>query len=224
MAIGFNGHHELQSKFSEVGTLGLAAYSGFVEKAYTTELRWPTCYPVYNRIRRSDPEISIVRGGYTALARRMEIQVVGPDEPTDDDNHLAEFYESELSNMEGGVTRFLETCVGYTPFLGWSWWWIAPGIRRRDWRPPDDDPWRSEADDGLVGVRRLAWRDQSSFQQWDLDDATGRLRGMIQNDFPNPAVTIPWMEVCTLRLEIQTIRRDYPLLRPSGAWNVSSMV
>jgi hypothetical protein len=182
---------ELESRWAEVGTLGLSSYSGFITEAYTAELRWPACFPVYNRIRRSDPEIAIVRQGYQALARRVEVEVVSPENPNEADRRAAEFYQSELENPEGGIAQFLETCVSSTPFLGWAWWWITPGLRRADWRAPDDDPWRSVADDGLIGVRRLAWRDQSSWQQWDMDDLSGRLRGMVQNDFPNPAVTIP---------------------------------
>jgi len=179
------------AKFTEEGTLGLETWSGFVQKAYTTELYWPAVFPIYNKIRRSDPEISIVRGGYQAIARKVEVEVISPEEPSEDDTRAAEFYESELENIDGGFNKWVETCVGNTPFLGWSWWWITPGLRRLDWRPPDDDPWRSQADDGLIGVRRLAWRDQSSFNGWDLDDATGRLNGMWQEDFPNPRVLLP---------------------------------
>ena len=190
---------ELQSKWQEQGTPGLDTWSGFVQKAYSEDLFWPDVFPLYNRIRRSDPEISIVRGGYQALARKVEIEVVTPEptekddpvKPTSDDKAAVEFFESELDNQDGGITRWLETNASHTPFLGWSWWWVTPGLRRKDWRPPDDDPWRSEADDDLIGVRRLAWRDQSSFERWDLDDYGGRLKGMWQLDPPNQEILLP---------------------------------
>ena len=66
-----------------------------------------------------------------------------------------------------------------------------PGLRRSEWRPPQQDPWRSNYNYGLIGTRRLAYRSHSSFKQWDMDDETGRVHGMIQQDFPNPDVPIP---------------------------------
>jgi hypothetical protein len=64
-----------------------------------------------------------------------------------------------------------------------------------DWRPPNDldgepDPWRSEMDDGLVGIRRLAWRDHSAFARWDMGDRSGRLHGLYQIDPMNPVETL----------------------------------
>src|SRR3990172_5483086 len=126
----------------------------------------------------------------------MDIEVVLPDKPTSGDEAAGEFYESELDNQEGGVTKLLDMMVSYTPFLGWMWLEAVPGLRRKDWRPPSDldgepDPWRSEADDGLIGIRRFAFRDHSSFMQWDMGDRSGRIRGMVQMDPPNSEVTIP---------------------------------
>lgn len=178
------------TKFDEIGTIGIQQYMGFIQEAYTTELQWPSCYPLYNRIRRSDPEITIVRAGYQALGRNVEIEVVGPETPTDDDKRAGEFYESELENVDGGIVQWLDALVTYTPFMGWAWWQVVPGVRLLKWRPPDDDPWRSQADDGLLGVRRLAWRDHSSFEKWEVDDF-GRLRGMWQNNINAPQVMIP---------------------------------
>jgi len=182
---------QLQSRWAEIGTLGLQSYSGFVTMAYNTELNWPGVYPLYNRIRRSDPEISVIREIYGALSRSVSIDVELPDDPTPAEEQAAELYESTLLDVSGGIGDWLEQAVNYAPFMGWAWWEVVPGLRRSDWRPPSDDDWRSQYDDGLVGVRRLAWRDHSSFQQWSLDDTTGRLLGMVQSDFPNPAVTLP---------------------------------
>ena len=167
------------SKFDEIGLQGLPEYTGFVEAAYNSDLYWPTVYPLYNRIRRSDPEIAIVRTGYSSLASRMQIEVVSPDDPTDDDKRAAEFYMSELENVEGGIGQFMDGLANYVPFMGWGWWQAVPGLRLAGWRPPGDDPWRSEADDGLIGVRRLAFRDHSSFEKWELDDYQ-RVKGMWQ--------------------------------------------
>src|SRR5690606_19667698 len=80
----------------------------------------------------------------------------------------------------------------YVPFMGWGWWEVVGGVRDPNWRPPDkEDDWRSQYDDGLPAIRRLAWRDHASFVQWDADERTGRVRGFVQHDYPNPEITIP---------------------------------
>ena len=176
--------------FKEIGTSGLKQYSGFVEEAYSTELRWPSVQPLYSRLRRSDPEISTVRQVFTSLARGCSIDWQLPDEPNEADKAAAEFAQQAIDDMEGGPGRFLETLVSHVPFMGWGWWEVLPGVRNPNWRPPEGDPWRSEYDDGRIGIRRLAWRDTSSFSGWVFSDS-GRLEGMVQMDFPNPTVTLP---------------------------------
>lgn len=182
------------NKWLEIGTPGLDSSFGFLSEAYISKLEWPSVYPVYNRIRRSDPEITIIRQLFTALASQMSLNWELPwDNPTDDDLRAQEFANSVLEDVEGGIGSWLDTVVNYVPFMGWGWWEIVPGLRRDGWKVPGDpdDPWRSQYDDGLLGVRRLAWRDHSSFSRWKIDDYSGRLMGMIQRDPPNDEVEIP---------------------------------
>ena len=177
--------------YIEHGSLGLEAYSGFVTRAYHADLYWPGVYPLYNRLRRSDPEITVVRQIFETVAAGVRIEVAMPDDPQPDEERFAEFYSSALADVEGGIAHWRDTLIAYVPFMGWGWWEAVPGVRRRDWTPPGDDVWRSQSDDGLTGIRRLAFRDHSSFESWDLADATGKLRGMWQMDFPTPRVRLP---------------------------------
>ena len=55
--------------FEEIGYQGLKEFSGYVQEAFAKELYWPSCSPLYSRMRRSDPEISVVRNVFSALAR-----------------------------------------------------------------------------------------------------------------------------------------------------------
>ena len=40
-------------KFAEVGTSGQEAYFGLLMEAYHADLYWPSCYDLYNRLRRA---------------------------------------------------------------------------------------------------------------------------------------------------------------------------
>jgi len=183
----------MAKQFTEIGTDGLQETAGFIEKAYNAKLYWPAVYPLYNRIRRSDPEISIVRQAFTTFARSVSITWETVENPTPDDKKAKEFAEQATNDITGGIAGFLETLTSYVPFMGWAWWEALPGIRSPDWNAPGDDPWKSQYDDGLIGFRRLAFRDHSSFYKWDIDKDTGRLLGMEQMDLSSstPSVKIP---------------------------------
>lgn len=179
---------------AEQGTSGLKQYSGFVTEAYNAQLYYPTVVPLYNRIWRSMPEIAMVRNAFTAWARNVNIEVDLPDEPNDTDKKYQDFVYEVFDDMEGGKSAFLETVVSRAPFYGWSWFSAPACVRDPKWTPPDaGDTWRSQYDDGLIGIRRLGFRDPSTFFGWEFDDKK-RLLGLNQMDFPQPKVLMPLNE------------------------------
>jgi hypothetical protein len=181
----------MEINYTEQGSPGgLDQFSGFVAKAYNAELYWPNVFPLYNRLRRSDPEVAVVRGVFSTVAAGVRIRWELPSNPSDDDKKFVEFGEQVLDDLEGGIERWRDTLISQAPFMGWAWWEAVPGLRQTGWTPPDDDPWRSKYNDGLIGFRRLGFRDHSSFQQWDLNPK-GRLLGMWQQDPPHARVRLP---------------------------------
>lgn len=178
-------------RFVEMGSEGVKGYAGFVQEAYNAQLFWPSVQPLYSRLRRSMPEIVMIRQAFTSWARNIKPLVELPDKPSDDDKRYQEFIESDFENMDGGFAMWVDTLVNQVPFMGWGWWEAVPSIRDQKWRPPGDDSWRSEADDGLIGLRRLAWRDSSTFFGWDMPEPRRKLKGMKQQDWPNQPVTLP---------------------------------
>lgn len=203
-----NGHAELQNgqeqrfgRWDEIGSSGLQAYSGFITKAYVSELFWPSAEPIYSRIWRSDPEVTIVRHLFSAWAGKLSPEwivpeVKGPDgeplPPSDDDRAAAYFANTAMEDIDGGIDGWLTSAITRVPFFGFGYWESVPGLRREGWQAPGGkDPWQSQYDDGLVGIRRLAFRDYSSFMRWEMDDYSGRVQGLEQHDPPNPPRIIP---------------------------------
>jgi hypothetical protein len=91
-------------KWAEIGTGGLETWSGFVSEAYHSKLMWPSCFPLFNRIRRSDPEISIVRQLFSALARRVSLKYeAGVDEPQEVDEKAVAFGNEVLADLYWGL-------------------------------------------------------------------------------------------------------------------------
>jgi len=170
--------------FYEKGSSGLKLWSGFVTEAYNAALYFPTVIPLYARLRQSMPEIVMIRRAFSAWSRDVRPVVNLPDDPSDDDKKYQEYLESEFENWDGGFTSWLETCVNYVPFFGWGWWDVQPAIRDPYWKAPNGDAWESEEDDGLIGLRRIAWRDNSTFDGWETVPESKRVIGMWQHDFP----------------------------------------
>ncbi|MEA1998257.1 MAG: hypothetical protein U9N61_02875 [Euryarchaeota archaeon] len=170
---------ELQSNTGEKGISGIEAYSGYVRMAYNADLYWPTCFPLYDRIRRSDPEVSLIRLIWGSFARDISFHWEG--------DH-ADFLNEIIDDIDGGFDTFRDTLIAYVPFLGWGYWEIVAGRRDAGW---ESDGWESQYSDSKLGIRKLAFRDQSSFSHWDMDDKTGEVYGMVQTDPSKGQITIP---------------------------------
>jgi hypothetical protein len=182
----------------EKGTSGLQEWMGFVNEAYLAELYWPTCGPLYRRIETACPEIVITNRTFTTWGRNLKPFIDLPEDPSDDDKRYRDFVLSDFENMEGGFGSYIEQ-VMRTAFEGWTWFTICPSLRNPEWVPPDfvdynnkkePDDWRSEEDDGLIGIRRLAYRDSLTMDGWDMNSQK-KTRGLWQSDFPYGRVLLP---------------------------------
>jgi len=190
---------EVRIVMNEMGSSGLKETQGFVSEAYNRALYYPTVAPLYARLRSSMPTMVMVARAFSAWSKSVKPYVDLPENPTDDDKRYQEFIEQDFDNVEGGFGKYIETNVTRTLFDGFGVWEALPSRRERDWVPPAyqdinrkswQDDWRSEYDDGLIGIRRLAWRDSSTFSGWEFDGRKKAI-GYKQQDFPNPVVTLP---------------------------------
>lgn len=180
-----------KGKFGEIGVTGFDALAGKIAEAYLSELRYPDVIPTYKKLWRADPEVCIARFIIQSMASNVDFHPQEPENATDDDKRAIDFMYEEMDNLEGGIARWKNKVISTTPFWGWAWWEIVPSMRRKDWRPPGtEDTWTSQYDDGLIGCRRLAWRDYTSFYKWDLTDA-GVLLGMWQLDTMGKQLHMP---------------------------------
>ena len=188
---------------NESGTSGLKAFQNFVQEAYLTQYTWPSVSSTYAKIRRSCPEMLMVGGAFSAWGRNSDIVVDLPDKPSDAEKEYHEFVYEVFDDIEGGKSRLIETMVRRTPFDGFFIWETPYGKRDPNWVPPSfkdvdgqswKDTWRSQYDDGRIGIRRFAARDTSTFAGWDFDGHKKAI-AFRQLDYPNPEVVLP-LEKC----------------------------
>lgn len=184
-------------KLDEIGSTGLSTWGGYIEQAYIPELAWPRVASTYNRIWRSDPEVTIARNLYGALAGKVTVGWEFPTErgnkelpkPSKADEEFLDFLYSNNDDMTNGIGQWVADCITRTPFYGYGLWETVLGMRRKGWK--GDDGWTSQENDGLIGIRNLALRDPATFYKWEMDDRTGRATGWWQQDPPNPLRELP---------------------------------
>jgi hypothetical protein len=179
----------LKSIFQEMGVEGLDRFSGYVQEAFTEKLYWPTVYPIYERLRRSDPEVTIARNIMSMFSSSIGQEwVFDFDDPSTEEEQFKDFCEEVTDDFD--FANFKETMVNQVPFMGWGVWEIVAGKRELGWVAPADD-WESKYSDGKIGIRRLGWRSQGTLHSWDFDDHM-RVAGMYQDDLNMPdTVLIP---------------------------------
>lgn len=185
---------ETKGNFKELGTPGLESWGGWIRQAYNNSLYWPSVAPLYDRIWRSDPEVAVARLVLESMTSDLDVKFdldPGIKNPTSDDYAAVDFGNEVLNDIHGGISKWLISAMTRVPFYGWGWWEVVPGVRSSEWNPPGQDPWRSHYDDGLIGYRRFSFRNYSSFERWEIDDATSRLEGMYQFDPPNSSILLP---------------------------------
>jgi hypothetical protein len=143
-------------------------YKTTLGEAAMPELEWPDVWhKVYKKMYRTDPEISLMRLVYSVWASHAEIDVERNEYGTDDDKKAVDFFVSALYDIERGIKAWQSKTMTAVPLMGWGVHEIIPCVRKHDWIPPGKDDWRSEYNDGMIGVRRLGWRDYSTFSGWE---------------------------------------------------------
>jgi len=138
-------------------------------------------------MRRRVPVLRSLFNAVYLLAKQSQLKAEAIDD-SPEQTEAVEFLDSVLE--EAGMDKYIEDTLSSLVF-GWSWSEPAYGRRDPNWTPPSDDGWRSKYTDGKIGLRGLYYRRQSSFDRWEIDDATGRMTGFWQNDPPNPLVLLP---------------------------------
>ena len=85
-----------------VGTSGLEVYYGQVEKADNSKLWWPTCFPLFQKLLRRDPQVAQWRVVATAMASKVDWYWELPQEdPTATDEAFLEFLHTIWDDLPG---------------------------------------------------------------------------------------------------------------------------
>lgn len=184
----------------EIGVSGLPYAFGRVEAADFSDVLWPQVYKLYNALWRRQPEVVIVRRAFDHWGKGIDLLWSLPENASDEAKRRRDFLEEIFLDLDGGPRSLIDPMVTKVPFFGFGLWEFVAGLRRRGWRPPDPaDRWRSKFNDNRLGIRRIAWRDHSSFVRWYFDDNDRYLLGYQQQKYLGGFIDIPAARLLHLR-------------------------
>lgn len=162
-------------QFGEVGVSGLKVQSGMVQEEFLRELQGERGRRTLEQMATNDSTISAFLHGIETLVRSVEWRT----EPAGDDSRsqeLAEFADSLRGDMSQTWDDTLSEALTML-IHGWSFQEIV--LKRRQGPDQTDPTKRSQFNDGLIGIRKLAARNQRSLWKWEFDE-DGGIQGMWQ--------------------------------------------
>lgn len=179
-------------RFTAHGLPGLRRKGGEIDEEWLSELRGSKGAKVYREMADNDPIIGAFLLVVEMLLRQTSYRIE-PAEDSDQGRRVAEFCESCIDDMRGGMPGFMTEFLTALTY-GWALMEKVWKIRRG---PTYQSPQlHSKHDDGRIGIQRLQLIGQESLFEWRFDESD-RAIAMIQRP-PPPHVallTVP-MDKC----------------------------
>lgn len=183
MATKTNGRHRLadvqappKTGFTELGTTGLARYSGFISEEFHRELQGDRALKIYREMMDNSATIGACLFAIDMLARNVTWRVeAGGDTPQEEE--AAGFIEECRQDMSHSWADLMSEILSMLAF-GWSYHEI---VYKRRLGPQGEPGLASRFTDGRIGWRKLPIRAQETRNHWEFDPQGG-ITGMWQQD------------------------------------------
>lgn len=187
----------------EIGRIGQYRYGGIIYEEYLRELRGSKGVEVFKEMADNDEIIGSILFVVEMLMRQCSFSVE-PGGNTEKDKEAAEFIEQCMGDMQNSWQDTLSEIVSFLTF-GWSYHEI---VYKRRMGKTKDPRTSSKYDDGLIGWRKLPIRSQDTLWEWQYEDGTDDLIGMIQAPAPTfEQIAIPLEKALHFRTKS---RKDNP--------------
>lgn len=187
----------------EIGRIGQYRYGGIIYEEYLKELQGQKGVEVFKEMAENDDTIGAILFVIEMLMRQCTFSV-DPGGDTAKDKEAAEFVEQCMNDMQNSWGETMAEIVSFLTY-GWSYHEI---VYKRRVGKTSDPRTSSKYDDGLIGWRKLPIRSQDTLWEWQYQDGTDDLIGMIQAPPPNyEHLTIPLEKALHFRTRS---RKDNP--------------
>lgn len=158
-------------RLGETGFIGLKQFDGIILEQSRRDLRWPRSNKTYQEMSE-DATISSALSLFSMMVGRVGWKVVPPVDPTEDDLKKAKFLEQCMNDMDHSWFSFIKEVTSMFTY-GYA---VQEKVYRRRKRENG-----SKYDDGLIGIKKLPPRAQTSVLKWDFSEDGRDLLGVVQD-------------------------------------------
>jgi Protein of unknown function (DUF935). len=161
----------LRIKMGETGWIGLREFDGIILEQMRKDLTWPRANRTYQEMAE-DSTIASALSLFSMMISRVNWKVVPPVDPTEDDLKKVQFLQQCMDDMEHSWFSFIKEVTSMFTY-GYC---VNEKVFRRRRKAAG-----SKFDDGLVGIRKLPVRSQTTIYRWLFDDTGRELTGVVQD-------------------------------------------
>lgn len=158
----------------EQGFIGLKTISGRIFAEANTAFNYPAYTKTVNEIRHN-PTVGSAMNVYRMMLSRVNWKLADHEDSDEKDKQRAAILRTMPDDMEGSWRGFIEEVI---PYLEYGFGIHEKVFRRRLLRNG------SRYNDGVVGIKKLAPRNQDTISRWDFSEDGADLLG-VQQDISN---------------------------------------
>ncbi len=158
-------------RLGELGVAGNVLFNGVTYNEIKKELNWPESLNTY-KLMSLHPAINAPLNLFDSMVTKANLKVIPPKDATEDEKSKTEIVASMFDDMEHSIEDFLKDAMtaaryGFAP--------IEKVYRKRTKASG------SIFDDGIIGIKKLALRNQKSIQKFIFDESGNEVLGVTQN-------------------------------------------
>lgn len=155
----------------EQGFVGLRTSNGRLFPEVNTAFNYPHFNKTVNEIRHN-PTVGSAMNVYRMFISRVNWRVEAHKDANDIDKQRAAIVNTMMDDMEGSWKSFIEEVI---PYMEYGFGIHEKVLRRRLYRNG------SSYNDGLIGIKKLAPRNQDTIEKWRFSDDGADLIGVEQS-------------------------------------------
>ena len=175
-------------RLKEVGFTGLREFNGIITEEARKQLQFPRANKTFQEMSQ-DATIASALSLFEMMISRAEWRVVPPQDPDEDELKKAKFLEQNMHDMEHSWFEFIKEVTSMFTY-GYC---VNEKVFRRRLRAQG-----SKYNDGLIGLRKLPVRSQTTLKEWKFSDNGRNLTGVVQD--PSLSVSYTHLTLPTKRI------------------------
>lgn len=158
-------------RLGELGVAGNTLFNGITQNEIKRELNWPESLNTY-KLMSMHPAISAPLNLFDSMVTRANLRVIPPKDATEEEKNQTALVESMFEDMEHSLEDFLKDAMTASRYG------FAPIEKVYRKRTKDSG---SVFDDGIIGIKKLALRNQKSIKKFIFDESGNEVLGLTQD-------------------------------------------